>query len=453
MTGTASASRPSPGRLSIAHLILLLPWVALVIDAWSRIGDNSFLWHVRAGTLQMDSLRVLTSDPFSFTVEGEPWRTQSWLVELLYGWGESSTGGLDFVPLMLLAGTTITFVGIGLVAHRYSQSVPATAVVLLMSTLVMISFLVPRPVLFSFALFPLVMLAWDKQELRWALPFLFWVWASSHGSFVIGLAYVGLSLIADRRWRLMPVAVVSGLATLVTAHGLGVVQMLMDFLEARTTLELLVEWQRPSILSPVFTPFLLGLVLIGLGLVRGRIPWRYTWVILPFAVLGFGALRSVPPAWLGLTPFMAMGMSGLSIGSARRFSLPAVVIFATVVAILPFVIRDDGSLDDERLPVEAAGHLDDTRAFHDDRAGGYLIWAEWPERQVFIDDRAELYGERMAEFVAVRDGEAPWRPVFERYGIEQALLRSGNEVLISELSEAGWATVHSDDSYVVMRSG
>ena len=49
-----TAAEPSPSRFSVAHLLLVVPWVALVIDAWAEIRDNSFLWHIRAGELQAE---------------------------------------------------------------------------------------------------------------------------------------------------------------------------------------------------------------------------------------------------------------------------------------------------------------------------------------------------------------------------------------------------------------
>lgn len=241
-----AALRPSPRRFSFAHLLLLVPWVALVIDAWAPIRDNSFLWHIRAGDLQAGAGQVLTTDPFSFTMNGAPWLTQSWLAELLYYWGERNWG-LGFVPPMLLLATTVTFLGISLIAFRRSQSVSGTAVVSILSTLLLISFLVPRPVIFSFALFVLVILAWERSSTRWALPFLFWIWASTHGSFAIGLAYVGLNLIAEREWKWLPTAILSGLVTFLTAHGLGVLTILFEFLDAGDALALLSEWRRPEL--------------------------------------------------------------------------------------------------------------------------------------------------------------------------------------------------------------
>ena len=85
-------------RLTPGHLVLLVPWIGLVVGAASPIRDNSFLWHVRAGTLQLDLGHVLRTDPFSFTMQGAPWRTQSWLLELGYGLLERWTNGLGWVP-------------------------------------------------------------------------------------------------------------------------------------------------------------------------------------------------------------------------------------------------------------------------------------------------------------------------------------------------------------------
>ena len=283
---TTTASEPSKRRFSVAHLILILPWIAIVIDAWAPIRDNSFLWHIRAGALQAADNSVFTVDPFSFTENGETWLTQSWLGELAYSIGEDWFGGLGFVPPMMLVLASVTFLSLGLIAYKRSESVSASAAILLIATLLLISFLVPRPVLFSFALFALTLLAWDIPRLRWTLPFVFWVWASVHGSFAIGLAYVGLSLIAEKEWRRLPTIVVSGLVTLATAHGLGVVQMLLDFASARETLSLLSEWQRPGLTDPVFLPFLLAVIVLVGGFARKRVPLRQLWVVVPFVLLG-----------------------------------------------------------------------------------------------------------------------------------------------------------------------
>lgn len=436
-------------RFTVFHLLLLVPWVAVVIDAWQPIRDNSFLWHIRAGEMQIEGGEVLTTDPFSFTSGGEPWLTQSWLAELLYARLEAFAGGLGFVPLMLLLVTTLVFFGIGLVAYLTSKSVTATAVILLLSTLSMISFLVPRPVIFSFLLFPVVVLGWERTSARWTLPFLFWIWASVHGSFFLGLAYVGLRLLGKREWRALPFAIGSGLATLLTAHGWGVVTMLLDFGEAREYLGLLSEWRTPELLSAVFLPVYAGLGIILWGATTNRLKSQHLWIVIPFFALALTAMRSVPPAWLALVPMVGLAMRSVGEKVPHRFGTGAMVVFAVVVGVFPFFLAEDGALDEERFPVAAAAELDEGPVFHNDTVGGYLIWKEGTERQVFIDDRAELYLDQLQRFVDLRRGSADWEPVFEEYGIDQALLLT-DQPMVGWLAEAGWATQYEDDNYVVL---
>jgi hypothetical protein len=296
----------------------------------------------------------------------------------------------------------------------------------------------------------LALLAWESPRLRWALPFIFWVWACTHGSFAIGLGYIGLSMIAEKEWKWLPTALVSGLVTLATAHGLGVLTMLLDFAEVGDTLALLSEWQRPGLTSPVFIPFLIGLALIVGGLMTKRLPLRQLIVVVPFAILGATSLRAVPPAWMGLIPAVAASLGPMRVGTARRLGTVPAAIFAVFVLLLPFLIKGDGGLSDERFPVAAAADLDNVPTFHDDRTGGYLIWAQGPEFLVFIDDRAELYGEQMAQFVAVRDGDEPWEPLFERWEIAQVLLPADSG-LREDIVAAGWETVHVDEGFVLLR--
>jgi hypothetical protein len=107
-------------------------------------------------------------------------------------------------------------------------------------------------------------------------------------------------------------------------------------------------------------------------------------------------------------------------------------------------------LGEDRFPQEAVTELGPGNVFHDDVTGGYLIWREGPERQVFIDDRAELYQEQLERFVALRNGREPWEPVFAQYGITQALLRSG-EPMIGWLEDAGWRQKFADGEFVVLQ--
>lgn len=442
--GPSSSFRPT-----VFHVALLIPWVALVVTAFRRVSDNSFLWHIRAGELQVETGSVLTSDPFSFTVTGEPWRTQSWLAELGYAWFEASTG-ITFTGWLVLVFSLLTVFGLGLVASRYSRGVPATAVVLLLTAVLLPRFLVPRPVLFSYLLFVLVVLAWDRHSTRWSLPFLFWLWASVHVSFLVGLGYMGLRAIQAREWVAWRVILVSGAVTLMTAHGLGVLEIMWSFLTARPYLALISEWQTPNLLQIDLLPIVAAIVLIVYGATRDRIAPDSLWIFAPFLAFTLSAERAVAMGWIALVPILALSLRDMRAGWVRGFGRTIAIGIVLLVAVLPVIFIEAVELDEESLPVAAAEELEDLRTFHDDYAGGYLIWLAGPEREVYLDDRAELYRERVKESVEVRAARTDWRDVFERDGIEQVMLKE-SDALLSLLAVEGWETVHRDDRYVVMR--
>ena len=447
---TQAATGQQGRRYSIAQLAMVAPLVALIIGAWGEITDNSFLWHVRAGSLQLDTGKVLTADPFSFTLGGERWLTQSWLAELLYGWLERWSG-LSFVPWMILLVGGTTMLCIGVIAYLKSGSATSSAFVLVLSTLAIISFLVPRPVLFSYLLMTTVVLAWERPSTRWTLPFLFWVWAAVHGSFAIGLIYVVLRIFTTREWHQLWLAVAAGIPTLFTAHGLGVAEFLLDFGDNRDALQYITEWRRPELFEPVFLPLLGGLVFIAIGVYRKVVPLRLLVVAVPFAVLGATSVRAIPPAWIGLIVVVSVSLRGMTIGSQSGLRSRLAVVFFATVLILPFLLAKPAELSDERFPVEAVLALTDGNVFHDDISGGYLIWRDGPSRQVYIDDRAELYGERLGEFVGVRKGTIAYAPVFERDEIDQVLLPL-DAGLVEILIADGWTTSYEDENFVVLTS-
>jgi len=89
--------------------------------------------------------------------------------------------------------------------------------------------------------------------------------------------------------------------------------------------------------------------------------------------------------------------------------------------------------------------------FHDAAVGGYLIYSEWPARLVFIDDRAELYGEegirRFADLRVGTDAET----VLAGLGIEQVLIDPGLP-LATVLGSSGWSECYRDESFVVLKA-
>ena len=440
-------------RLTTLHLFMMLPWIAIVVAARQPIRDNSFLWHVRAGDLQRSSGEVLTVDPFSFTFGGAQWRTQSWLVDLLYSWLHDISG-LDFVPWLITVVALIAVAYVALATFHRSESLAATAFALALVAWVGASYLSPRPVLFSYALLAALASVLGRPRLRWTIPLIVWIWAAIHGSFVVGIGLIVLHRIARKRPLSADLAMSVVLASL-TAHGIGIWTTLWRFFQNRPALELISEWAPPNLTSPDLVPYALVIALVIWGSATGAISKRDLIIVIPFLLFGLTAARSLFPALIVLVPFAASSVgdrwdSRLSTGGVH-WTMKAVV--AVFILGLPFLITPAwNGLSESRFPIEEAALLGPGNTFHDDVVGGYLIYA-YPETAVFVDDRAELYGaDHFRELVATRNARPEWSDVFEAHGISQALV-SVDDGIVAVLELSGWRRVAEGESYVLLIEG
>jgi hypothetical protein len=449
MPSLASESPDGAWRPSVAHIALLLPWVMVVIAARLPVRDNSFLWHVTAGRLQIDGGAVLTTDPFSFTFVGEAWRTQSWLMDVAYAWLDARFS-LGYAAVVVAASALATFAFVLLVVWRVTSSLEATVLAGVMATWLSAIFLNPRPVLFSYLLMAVTVGVCLDRRLRWVLPLLAWTWAAVHGSFVLGIGYVVLDGLRRRDRRAVVDVVAMTAAATITAHGFGVWELLYQFLGSSEALGLITEWRTPDFTGVALLPFLIGIVLLIVAGMRGNLRPADLWVLVPFLVFGMTATRAVWPAWIPLAPLAALALRDLprvsrDSGASRR----VLVAVGIGVLVLPFAIPIEATFNEE-FPVAASRELSAVPTFHDDRTGGYLIYALGPEFPVFVDDRAELYGaEHLRDVVATRSGTPQWREVFDRWKISQALLRP-DDGLVEALEQSGWIRTHTDEEFVVL---
>lgn len=439
-------------RTTLAHLWLAVPWIGIVIAARRPIGDGSFLWHVRAGTVQLQEGSVLRADPFSFTARGGAWRTQSWLADLLYGWLDERVG-LRFVPWLIGTVGIITLVLVAIAVYRETSEPRAAGMMMVGVIWLGAAYLVPRPVLFSFLLLAALAVVVGDRRLRWTIPLLIWVWASLHGSFVLGLALLALEAVRRRSFTRVGDVAAGVVAASLTAHGIHVWGTLLQFWRSRAALDVIREWAPPDFTAPSMLPFVAAVVLLLVASTQGRLTTRDLLVVGPFLVFGLTSERAVFPALLVLAPFAARAWAG------RRTVLPAAgptaaagnwALVAAIV-LVPFMVGGgEQDIDADKFPVAAAAVLGAGHTFHDEVAGGYLIYAAWPQHLVFVDDRAELYGRDLFDqLLTTKAARAGWEEVLASHAISQVLLR-GDAALVGVLQERGWPVRYADEHFAVL---
>jgi hypothetical protein len=441
------------GRFQIRHLYPLIALAIYPVVAAGSIGDNSFLWHVRAGAAQWDLGRVLSSDVFSYTRAGEAWRTQSWLAELMYSGLEAATGTVGWAAAFVAVAGLGALALIGIALYGATRSTFTTAIWLFIAVWLAAPFANPRPVILSYLLLAaLVLVMRLNDRVLWAVVPLMWIWAAVHGSWMIGLGLIVLVAISRRSWKVAGVAGLSAVAVTLTAHGIGTWQIAWQFAENRDALEYLAEWGRPNFLDIVQSPYLLVLAGVVVAVLRRRIPFNDLWVVIPFLLFGLTTERSVFPAAIVLLPYAAMAFDVKVPVRAPRRSVIAWVVAVLVFAVgVTALLRPVDTFDPARFPSdELLGALETDRFFHDDAVGGYLIYRDWPAQQVYIDDRAELYGARgFAEFRAAKQGI--YEDLFARYGMTEAIVKENWE-LRAVLARDGWVVGYEDEFFVVMRA-
>ncbi len=451
MTVGRPSRASSASRLRIVHALPVVPVFLVAFLASGAIRDNSFLWHIRAGAVQADLGRVLDHDIFSFTELGASWRTQSWLAELGYAQAEQWFSGLGWANWFVFGCSIALLLFSGLAVYRRSPSPVSTALVLVGAVWLYGPFLQPRPVILSFVLLAaLVVVFQNRDDLLWLVVPIMWVWAGVHGSWIIGGLIIVLHWLRTMDRRLFMVGVLSLVASLATPHGLGTWGVVVDFLGAQDALALMQEWKVPDFGSPAQMPYVVvvvGLVVAGM---RGALRPRDLWVIVPFLFLGVTSRRTVVPATIVLLPYAAAAIPPIRVPKASGSSLiPKVAVaLVAVMALFPMVSAANGTLLPERFPDTATrAAMGGRNTFYDTAVGGYLIYREYPERLVWIDDRAELYGvERLEQFADAVAGT--YTDVFAEYDFDSALVQP-DWPLMERLVEDGW-TIANETEYFTL---
>ncbi|GMQ98641.1 MAG: hypothetical protein BMS9Abin17_1163 [Acidimicrobiia bacterium] len=438
--------------LSVIHAAPLLVAFLLALRASELIRDNSFLWHIRAGSVQVASGKVLTTDPFSYTANGEGWRTQSWLVDLMYARLESVTGSLTWANWFVFVVGAGVLVLMGIAIYDRTRSPVVLTGSLIVAMWLFAPFAQARPVIVSYVLMAsLVLILRWKSELLWLLVPLFWIWAGVHGSWVLGGGLVILELLRTRDTRLVRVGAVSLFATLATAHGIGTWTVLYEFSQAREALGLIEEWLPPDFGDIAQAPYLIVLIGLFFGFARGKLEARDLIVILPFLIFGMTSRRAVFPATIVLLPYAVSAVPVPKLHARATSGLAPVIAMVLLagVALSPMVFRPLGLLDAERFPrASIVDSVEGRTPFHDSAVGGYLIYDSWPTNLVYIDDRAELYGfERFQDLRKALSGD--YEDVFERNGIEVAIVKPDSP-LHRRLVKDGWSAIAVTDEFISM---
>jgi len=346
-----------------------------------------------------------------------------------------------------------------------------------------------RPQLFGYIFLLLTLICLERfrqghSRALWFLPPLFLIWVNTHGTFVFGLAAIGVyfagglvkfqlgGLVAEpwtgrQRVQLLFAFLLSSVASLVTPYGtqLAAYPVVMATTQPFNIANIQ-EWQPLSFGMAIGKYFLTLMLVLFLAHVFFPLKYRlYEMVLFLFAVYAacvhirfmlFFVIIIVPVA----ASFFARWMPTYE-PNKDKYALNLVIIALMIVSLAKIAPgrAEVAKVVAKDYPVAAIEYLrqhpQPTGMFNDYWYGGYLIWKLGPQHKVFIDGRADLYEYSgvFQDYARISNLERDALPLLGKYGIQSCLIKrtSGLATLLAALPD--WKQTYADDlSAIFVRS-
>jgi hypothetical protein len=478
-------------RLELPLLAGML--LAAAVFARTRCPEASFdiWWHLATGRWIVENGVVPRADPFSYTRADAPWVAHEWasdvlLYKLYYLWG---LYGLSVFRQVVCTATALLLYVLCL--RRGAHPLVGYA-----AGLLLIQFLGPtlnaRPQLLLPLLFVIQvhLLSAHRSGRRWAMvgiPLLSVFWANCHGGFIILFVvlgiyaldrllsapsdagtltprqYFGLNRLNVRAFgEVVGVGALSAVATLLNPNGIaGAVYPMQYFAgEVKFYTRVITEYASPDFSQNYMLVPGLGLIaLIGLLCVSRVVPTIFDTLLLMFATYSFLRWQRMIGIF-GVVVLLALAQHltaylRLRYRPSPSATNPVFVISVLGVAVLlfwlgwPWRYALEKMVEMKRYPARALevarlngvrGHLFNTYHY-----GGYILWQCYGERVVFIDGRADLYGQRLfEEYQTIMEANAGWGQLMEKYDIAWVLIERERPLAKVLREDARWHLLYGD---------
>lgn len=443
--------------------------------------DPDVWWDLKTGQMILATHHWPTTDPFSFTVHGQPWISFEWLGDVLLS-SVSRIGGLlalDFLLIAMAAAIMVALYVLGTL--RCGKSKAGFLAALLLYPLVNAQFTMrPQMLGYLFLILTLIALELFRRGKKWAiwpLPALMLVWVNTHGSWIIGLGTILVYWICglvefrnggveSKKWtsaerrNISLVLLLSLAAVMITPYGAELAAFPFRVASSiPVSVAYVLEWMpMPFDLlgGKIFLALVLAifafqtvfqfkwrleeLLLFYGGVALACLHLRFILVFVPFTMplLATIAARWIEPYYRAKDKYVlnAALMAGLLLAMVHYF--PSRATLDKRVATF-FPVHAVEYLRQHSVPTPML----DSYGF-----GGYLIWSMGPQEKVFIDGRSEIYerGGVLAEYVQLMELKPGGLDVLRRYHIQSCLLSPQERLSVVLSSSPDWQEIYRDDT-------
>ena len=471
-------------RLTFRHifpLAFLLMIFALAVRQ-SVFIDPDLWWHLQTGQDIVASRAIPQTDIYSFTKAGSEWVTHEWLSEvLIYAiYRVSGWAGLLFVFSGFI---TAAFY---LVYRRCTGKPYIAAFAVLLAVAASSALFGVRPQMITLLLastFITFLTSYSSdgksRRLYWMAPLML-LWVNLHAGYALGLGLIGLYLVSlalDRKWELIPrllMALIACAAVVpLNPNGFRMFSYPLETLRSPSMAAFIQEWASPNFHQPMFVPLALFLFLLVAVLALSSKRLRASEVFLLF-VTGLAALRSarhIPIFALIATPIFAQQVWELMLARGWELRLNApqgskprtAVLFAVLLLLAPAVldialikhfVTNQAVYEAKNYPQAAVNFLESKKLpgpiYNRYGWGGYLIRRFHGAYPVYIDGRADVYGDKfMYETFNTYDGGTGWFEPLDRLSVRTVLISPDAPLASLLRNDQEWLKVYEDDQAII----
>ncbi len=474
------------GLLTVKNTFLAVLLVGLFALTARNVTDPDVWWHLETGQYIVEHHTVPRTDPFSYTRSGEPWVAHEWLTDLFLYQLLRATGfgGLIIVFAMVLCAAFF------LLYLRCGRDPYLAGVAVFYAAWATEPVWGVRPQVLSLLLTSLWLLILERSErspkiLWWTLP-LTLLWANLHAGFALGLALSALFLVGELAERalgrsqqnakhLQTASVILLLDLLIVPlnpNGLRMFSYPVETLRSAAMQNYIAEWASPNFHHAEYWPFLL--VVLGTFATlswsrrrsRDELRLRDLLLLLVSLYAGLCSIRMIPLFVLIAVPLICQRLGDWSMSQSqavRPLSVLAPLLNgAIVLAMVGFagihtvqVIERQPQAEMQTFPARAVAflqtHPPSGPIFNHYDWGGYLVWKLYPATRVFIDGRADLYGEQLLnQFADTYQFKGAWQQTLRQWNIETVLVPSGSALATGLRSSPGWKVAYEDSQAVIL---
>jgi hypothetical protein len=473
-------------KLTVRQVFFIVLVLCLFLMTLRPIADPDFWWHLRTGQLIIQTRAIPHMDPFSYTRIGAQWITHEWLSEsLIYVLFRLGGYGLLIFTFSIIITEAFLL--------AYLRCPPETrpyvaGFALLLGAVATAPTWGVRPQMISLFLTSLFLFLLDryrragKTKFLIPLPVIMLVWVNLHAGYFLGLALIGIYILGGLMdmlmagfFKLLPETVptirsivhlsitLGGciLVSLINPNGILIIIYPFQTLTSSSMQQFIQEWFSPDFHQVIWQPLAwLILALIGIGMLSKK-TISITNILLTL-IFGYAALismRNIPFFALAAIPVLAEQVGSLvkistaAYAPSRLFKLMVPILLGAILLItcLRFIqtVQEQPKTEAQNFPKTAVDWLLENKPagnlFNSYNWGGYLIWRTYPQARVYIDGRADVYGDAfIVNYLSIYNAKPGWEEKLNNQAVQTVLVESDAPLANDLRQSPAWHIAFTD---------